>query len=332
MVDIICLGELLIDFISNQKDISLGGSPGFGKAPGGAPANVAVGLAKLGAKAGFIGKVGDDPFGRYLEKTLKHHKVNTAGLAFDKKTRTTLAFVTRFSNGRNEFTFYRHPGADMMLKPAEIKESYFKRAGIFHFGSISLISQPIRSAVFKALGLAKKHRLIISYDPNLRLSLWDSPAAARKGIWQGFKYADIAKLSEQEWRFITGTSGFRQGSRKLLDIGVKLVIISLGARGCYYNNGRSSGYVAGYKVKAVDTTGAGDGFMAAVLAGIAKQSYKKDKSKLNELNLKEILGFANAAGALTTTRVGAINGLPTRQEAIRFLRAGNRAYDGKLNH
>lgn len=172
MKKVICLGELLIDLISCRKDVSLADSRGFEKAPGGAPANVAVGLVKLGVKTGFIGKVGDETFGHYLKRTLRRNKVDTTHLILDKKTRTTLAFVSRFSNGQNEFTFFRHPGADMMLKPAEIKEDYFKGARIFHFGSISLIHEPGRSATLKALQLAKKHRLIISYDPNLRLSLW----------------------------------------------------------------------------------------------------------------------------------------------------------------
>lgn len=321
MPEIICLGELLIDFISYKKDIPLADSPGFQKAPGGAPANVAVGLAKLGVKTGFIGKVGDEPFGHYLKNTLRQNKVDTAHLILDKKTRTTLAFVSRFSHGQNEFTFYRHPGADMMLEPSEIKASYFQPARIFHFGSLSLINQPSRDATLKALNLAQKHHLIISYDPNLRLSLWDSPGAARQGTRLGLKYADLVKISDQEWQFITGTKDFARGSRKLLNQGIKLVVISLGAKGCYYNNGQTSGYVKGYKVKVVDTTGAGDGFMAAILAEIVRQRFKKDELALKGLDLKEILRFANAAGAITTTRIGVILSLPTRPEIKHFLRS-----------
>lgn len=320
MPEVICLGELLIDFIASQKDIPLGESPAFEKAPGGAPANVAVGLAKLGVQAGFVGKVGDEHFGRYLKKTLQQNKVDTSYLILDKQTRTTLAFVSRFSHGQNEFTFYRHPGADMMLKPSEIKERYFRRARIFHFGSISLGSQPSCSATLKALKLARKHKLLISYDPNLRLSLWDSPQAARKAIWLGLKHADVVKISDQEWKFITGTNNLDQGCRKLFKLGIKLVVVSLGPKGCYYNNGCVSGYVKGFKVKDIDTTGAGDAFMASILAAIMKQPSHRGKLSLTRLKLKDMLKFANAAGAITTRKIGVILSLPRRREVDQFLR------------
>jgi fructokinase len=316
MTEAISLGEALIDFISYKNNVSLSESPGFKKTLGGAPANVAVGLAKQGIKTVFIGKVGDDPFGSYIINTLGGFKVDTKNMISDKYARTTLAFVSRFSHGQNDFTFYRHPGADMMLKPDEIKENIFKGTKVFHFGSISLISQPSRDATLKAIKCAKKYGLIISYDPNLRLSLWDSPQSAKKGIWLGLKYADIVKISDQEWEFITGTKNLAKGSLQLLKSGIKLVIVSLGKRGCYYNNGKSSGYVAGYKVKAIDTTGAGDGFMAAVLAEIIR-GYTKD---LRNINLRSILQFANAAGAIATTNVGAAESLPTQEMIRKFIK------------
>ncbi|MFH1230928.1 MAG: PfkB family carbohydrate kinase [Planctomycetota bacterium] len=321
MIEAISLGEALIDFISYKNDVRLAYSPGFKKALGGAPANVAVGLAKQNIKTAFIGKVGDDPFGTYIKNMLQHYNVNISSVIMDKYARTTLAFVSRFSHGQNDFVFYRHPGADMMLSQTEIKENLFKKARIFHFGSISLINQPSRDATLKAIKYARKYGLLISYDPNLRLSLWDSPEAAKKGIWLGLKYADIVKISDQEWEFITGTKNLAKGSLKLLKQGIKLIIVSLGAKGCYYNNGKTSGYVKGYKVKAIDTTGAGDGFMAAVLAEIFRQSPKKTNLILSNLNLRNILQFANAAGALATTNVGAAISLPTPQAIKHFLNA-----------
>jgi len=322
MTEAISLGEALIDFISNKNNVRLSESPGFKKALGGAPANVAVGLAKQGVRTAFIGKVGDDPFGRYIINMLKGYKVDTASMISDKYARTTLAFVSRFSHGQNDFTFYRHPGADMRLNPDEIKESIFKDAKAFHFGSISLISQPSRDATLKAIKCAEKHGLIISYDPNLRLSLWDSSQAAKKGIWLGLKYADIVKISDQEWEFITGTKNLSKGSLKLLKKGIKLVIVSLGKRGCYYNNGKESGYVAGYKVKAIDTTGAGDGFTAAVLAEIIRSRTRG----LRDINLKGMLQFANAAGAIATTNVGAAESLPTQGMIRKFINGRNLSF------
>ncbi|OPH46656.1 hypothetical protein BC351_14310 [Paenibacillus ferrarius] len=311
-LDVICLGELLIDFVSTNKDVPLTESTGFLKAPGGAPANVAAGIARLGGTAGFIGKVGRDPFGYYLKSVLQHLKVDTSYLAFDEEARTTLSFVAQKPDGDRECMFYRHPGADMRLMPEEIVESYICNATIFHYGSISLGSESSKAATFRALGYARAHNLLISYDPNLRMDLWRDSEQAYKEINEGFGYADFVKISEEEYPFITGCQDVEACGRYILDRGAKLVVVTLGKNGCYYTTGQSSGYVAGYAAQVVDTTGAGDAFVAAMLHNFA-HCMKAGVPHL-EQGLPQMLLFANAAGSLATTRIGAIPSLPTKEE------------------
>ncbi|MFF2090616.1 PfkB family carbohydrate kinase [Paenibacillus sp. NPDC058174] len=312
-LDVICLGELLIDFVSTAKDVELIDSPGFVKAPGGAPANVAAGVVKLGGTAGFIGKVGDDPFGHYLKRVLDDLTVDTRCLALDREARTTLSFVAQKPDGDRDCMFYRHPGADMLLSAADIDEVYMSQGTIFHYGSISLGSPSSKEATLQALAFARAHGLLISYDPNLRMDLWPDQEHARKEINEGFGYADIVKISEEEFRFITGCSTVEECGRYILERGPKLVIVTLGKDGCYYTTGESSGYSEGFKAEVVETTGAGDAFVAAVLQGLAER--KKAGQPLFE-ELPELLRFANAAASLATTRIGAIPSLPTREEAL----------------
>ncbi|MFD0696627.1 PfkB family carbohydrate kinase [Paenibacillus sp. GCM10027628] len=311
-LDVICLGELLIDFVSTNKDVSLMESAGFHKAPGGAPANVAAGIVKLGGTAGFIGKVGRDPFGYYLKSVLQDLNVDTSYLAFDEETRTTLSFVAQKPDGDRDCIFYRHPGADMRLSPDEIIESYFCNAAIFHYGSISLGSESSKAATLRALKFARAHKLLISYDPNLRMDLWRDPEHAYKEINEGFGYADFVKISEEEYKFITGCADVEACGRYILDRGAKLVVVTMGKDGCYYTNGQSSGYVAGYPAHVVDTTGAGDAFVAAMLHGFA-QRMKAGTPNMDQ-GLHQMLQIANAAGSLATTRIGAIPSLPTKEE------------------
>jgi fructokinase len=316
-LDVICLGELLIDFVSTSKDVSLKESIGFLKAPGGAPANVAAGIVKLGGTAGFIGKVGCDPFGFYLKSVLQELKVDTSYLAFDEETRTTLSFVAQNPDGDRDCIFYRHPGADMRLTPEEIVEKYFCNASIFHYGSISLGSESSKAATLRALEYARAPTLLISYDPNLRMDLWRDPEHAYKEINEGFGYADFVKISEEEYKFITRCQDVEECGRYILDLGAKLVVVTLGKDGCYYTNGQSSGYVAGYSAHVVDTTGAGDAFVAAMLHNFVKRM-KAGASNLDQ-GLLQMLQFANAAGSLATTRIGAIPSLPTIEEVEALL-------------
>mgnify|MGYP001313731854 FL=1 len=319
--EVICLGELLIDFVSVDPDCSLVDSSGFSKAPGGAPANVAAGVARLGRSAGFIGKVGQDPFGAYLRRTLEQTGVDVSRLQVDEHARTTLSFVANLSSGGRDCMFYRNPGADMRLAPEEISESYLAAARVFHYGSISLGTEPSRSATLQALRYARKHGLLVSYDPNLRPSLWDNPAHAEREIRFGFANADVVKISEEEMAFVTGRQSLEAGAEFILQQGAKLVIITRGADGCYYSDGRASGRLDGHRVDAVETTGAGDAFVAGLLTRLLERRDRIGRFELAaDAETVEAVRFANAAGALATTKVGAIPAMPTASEVQALLR------------
>ena len=312
----LCIGELLIDFVSTTPDVTLAEAPGFVKAPGGAPANVAVGLAKLGVDAGFIGKVGADAFGDFLRETLQQNNVDTAYLIAGDTSRTTLAFVATRSDGMKDITFYRHPGADIQLSPDEIDTRYVRSSELFHYGSVSLSHSPSREATLAAIRAAKAGGARLSYDPNLRLMLWDNANDAKRWIWEVMPYADVVKISEEEWEFVTGDADFAYGIKQILDLGVKLLVITLGERGCYYTNGNAEGFVDGFVVNVVDTLGAGDAFVAAMLTQLMSHA---DLTSLEKFRLDAIMRYANAAGALATQKVGVIPSLPTPTEIENFL-------------
>lgn len=312
----ICIGELLIDFVSTTTDVTLAECPSFAKAPGGAPANVAVGLAKLGVYSGFIGKVGDDPFGDFLRQTLDQNAVDTSYLISGTGSRTTLAFVATRSDGSKDITFYRNPGADIQLAPEEIEEAYIQSAELFHYGSVSLSHQPSRDATLKAIRCAKDAGAFISYDPNLRLMLWDNPDEAKHWMWEVMPYANVVKIADEEWGFIMETPSLQDGSARLLEIGIDLVVVTRGEHGCYYNNGLNQGYVDGFGVDVIDPLGAGDGFVAAMLSRLVPLS----ESVLDDNQLRTIMRYANAAGALTTQKVGVIPALPTASEIEDFMK------------
>jgi fructokinase len=319
---IICLGEALIDFVADTAGVSLAECPGFRKAPGGAPANVAVGLARLGVAAAFVGKVGDDPFGRFLRDTFAAAGVDTAPMLLSSEARTGLAFVSLMANGERDFMFYRHPSADMLLRWDEVPESLFAGARVLHHGSITLIGEPSRTATIVAAAHAREAGCLVSYDVNLRLPLWESEAAAREGIKDGLPGVDIIKVSEEEGEFLFDTRTPAETAARLLLADARLVAVTRGAAGVYcrwWFDGRLQElHVPGFEVEAVDTTGAGDGFMAALLAGVLAEP---GLDQLPPERLRGILTFANAVGALTCTRKGAIPALPTRVEAERFLAA-----------
>ncbi|MFA4016678.1 MAG: hypothetical protein RUDDFDWM_001788 [Candidatus Fervidibacterota bacterium] len=315
MPEAVTLGELLIDFVSLTIDVPLGECPSFVKAPGGAPANVAVGLAKLGVSVGFIGKVGDDPFGHFLREVVEREGVDVAHLKFDKSARTTLAFVANRSDGRKEISFYRNPGADQMLSPQDIDKDYIKDAKLFHFGSVSLSHSPSREATLYAAELAKSFGLLVSYDPNWRPPLWDDHDEGRRMIWHAMRFADVVKLAEEEWEFVTSTADFNEGAKKILDAGAKLVVVTMGENGAWFTNGTVSMNVEPFEVDVVDPLGAGDGFVAAMLA----QLIGKHIEELSGEEIHQIIRIANAAGALTCTRMGVIPALPTKEELNAFL-------------
>src|SRR4051794_18734680 len=215
MAAVICLGEALIDFVADVHGVSLEDCPGFRKAAGGAPANVAVGVARLGQTSAFAGKVGDDPFGRFLERTLAENGVDTTPMRFDPEARTGLAFVSLLENGERDFVFYRHPSADMRLRPDELPVELFSGARVFHFGSISLISEPSRAATLAAARAARNCGCIVSYDPNLRLPLWPSAEAARAAMLDAVPLADVVKISDEEAAFLTGEAPAATAERLL---------------------------------------------------------------------------------------------------------------------
>ncbi|HEY9699448.1 MAG TPA: PfkB family carbohydrate kinase [Trichocoleus sp.] len=314
MSDVICLGELLIDFVPTVTGVTLIDAPAFQKAPGGAPANVAVGLSRLGISSAFMGKVGDDAFGHFLANILRDAGVNIQALHFATEARTALAFVSLKADGDREFMFYRHPSADMLFTPEEVDTDLIQQAKLLHFGSISLISSPSREATLHAIDCAQQAGKIISCDPNLRLALWQDEQAAREGMLLALKQAQIVKVSEEELEFLTGTTDPAAVYQQLWHDRMMLLLLTKGTQGCRFMTSHAEGEVPSFPVKAIDTTGAGDAFMAGFLQGIVKNpEILEDPAQLNQL-----CRFANAAGALTTTQRGAIPALPTRQQVDSF--------------
>lgn len=308
--DVIALGELLIDFTMNGK--SEQGNNLFEANPGGAPCNVLAILRKLGKKTAFIGKVGDDQFGRLLRETIEEAGINSDNLLVDKEINTTLAFVHTFPDGDREFSFYRKPGADMMLKKEEIHEESIAKARIFHFGTLSMTHDDVREATMKAVELAKKNGLLISLDPNLRPPLWSSLELAKEQMLAAMEYCDILKISDNEIQFVTGVEDYDEGIQIIRDrFQIPLVCLTLGKEGsrAYYKDlcVEVPGFV---QEKVVDTTGAGDTFCGCVLNYVLEHGMKD----LNEDNLKEMLTFANAAASLITTKKGAIRSMPEKEE------------------
>ena len=239
MIDVVAMGELLIDFVSVATGVSLKDSPGFTKAPGGAPANVAVGVRRLGRTSGFIGKVGNDDFGVFLWETLAREGVDTRGVKYEDRARTMLAFVSLRDDGEREFMFYRHLSADMLLEPSEVDVDLLTEARVFHHGSISLITEPSRSATLAAARAARAAGALISYDPNIRLPLWPAPDEARAVILAAASSADIIKVSEEELAFLTGTDDIAEGVGRLRTAASSAarpakcaIVVTRGRKGC----------------------------------------------------------------------------------------------------
>ncbi|GLJ38862.1 hypothetical protein SUGI_0792130 [Cryptomeria japonica] len=314
---VVCFGEMLIDFVPTVGGLSLAEAPAYKKAPGGAPANVAVSVARLGGSSAFIGKVGEDEFGYMLADILEKNNVNNKGMRFDAGARTALAFVTLRADGEREFMFYRNPSADMLLLESELEVDLIKQAKILHYGSISLIAEPCRSAHLAAMKIAKDAGVVLSYDPNLRLPLWPSAQAAREGILSIWDSADIIKVSEDEIIFLTeGEDPYDDAVvRKLFHPNLKLLLVTEGQEGSRYYTKEFSGRVKGMKVEAVDTTGAGDAFVGGMLSQLASDlSLYQDEKRL-----REALKFANACGALTVKERGAIPALPSKEAVLEAL-------------
>ena len=314
-MDVVALGELLIDFTENG--ISSQGNPLFEANPGGAPCNVLAMLTKLGHKTAFIGKVGNDFFGKQLEDAIKEIGINVTGLRKDDKVHTTLALVHTYPDGDRDFSFYRNPGADMMLTEEEIPEELILETRIFHFGTLSMTHEKVRRATKKAVAIAKQAGAIISFDPNIRETLWNSMYEAREQVLYGLGQCHILKISDNEVEFLFGTTDYDEGARLIREkYQIPLVLITLGKDGsrAYYKDLRVE--VPGFvQEHTIETTGAGDTFCANSLNYILEHGMEE----LTEENLKELLTFANSAASLITTRKGALRVMPTREEIKNFI-------------
>lgn len=311
MADVVALGEVLVDF--TPADISGNGNIRFERNPGGAPANVLAVLSKLGVSTSFIGKVGQDQFGTYLHETLNQCHIDTEGLVFAEDVRTTLAFVHLDDDGDRSFSFYRNPGADMMLEPSEINVEQLKDIKVFHFGSLSMTHEPSASATLFACRYAKEHGALVSFDPNYRASLWKDEASAVKAMFQGLDLADIVKLSLEELELLTGSADLDKGTSFLAEqFNIQVLLVTLGEQGCYLRIGKESVRVPGFEVTTIDTTGAGDAFLGGFLYKLLQ--YNLPLPQLAQADYTEAVRFANAVGALTTTKKGAIPALPAIDE------------------
>ncbi|MEG1426400.1 MAG: carbohydrate kinase [Oscillospiraceae bacterium] len=310
MCDLLCMGELLIDFTPCGKNEA--GTGLFARNPGGAPANVAVQAARLGASSAFVGKVGEDLFGSFLRDTLAENGVNTRGLVLDPAFATTLAFVQLSETGDRDFSFYRNPGADTQIAEGEINFAALEKAKILCFGSLLLTNEPSRSAVYSAVQFAKSQGVITAYDPNWRAPLWkdrDEGIARMKSL---VAYVDILKVSDEELFLLTDCEELDEGASRLLSQGVKLVVCTLGAEGCVLYTKEHTARLPAYAVQVQDTTGSGDSFFGAFLAELLLLEKRPE-----ELTLKELVrlgDYANAAGSACATKPGAIPALPTRAE------------------
>ena len=315
--DVTALGELLIDFTENGK--SEQGNPLFEANPGGAPCNVLAMLTKLGRKTAFIGKVGDDMFGRSLRDTAADVGIDVSSLLLDGGAHTTLAFVHTFENGDRDFSFYRDPGADMLLRTDELREDLLRDTRIFHFGTLSMTHEGVRAATKKAVAIAREAGALISFDPNLRPPLWASLEDAREQIAWGLSQCDILKIADNELEFMTGETDFARGAAILRERfpQIRVLNVTAGADGSYSFFDGGSVFVPSFKLGGtIETTGAGDTFCACVL------NYALDHGvdALSEAQRTDMLRFANAAAYLVTTKKGAIRSMPEPEDVREILK------------
>lgn len=312
--DVIALGELLIDFTMNGQ--SEQGNNMFAACPGGAPCNVLALLNKMGKKTAFIGKVGKDQFGALLRDTITEAGIDASNLMVDENVNTTLAFVHTFPDGDREFSFYRNPGADMMLTADEVNPEVVKDTKVFHFGTLSMTHEGVREATKKAVETAKANGCLVSFDPNLRPPLWSSLDLAKEQMEYGFGKCDILKISDNEIQFVSGKEDYDEGIAYLQETyNIPLILLTMGKDGsrAYYKGMRVER--PGFSVKAIETTGAGDTFCGSSLNYLVDHDFEN----LTEEQLGEMLTFANAAAALVTTKKGAIKAMPVKEEVLELI-------------
>ena len=316
--DVVALGELLIDFTENGKTSQ--DNVLFEANPGGAPCNVLAMLKKLGRSCAFIGKVGDDIFGHQLREVIRESGINTDALLTDAGVRTTLAFVKTAPNGDRDFSFYRNPGADMMLTEDELPGDMLRNTRIFHFGSLSMTHEAVRQATRKAVETAKAAGAVISFDPNLRPPLWDSLSTARDQIRWGLSQADVVKIADNEVSFMTGEEDLSRGAEVLLDLypNIRLLNVTAGPDGSFACCCGHRVFVPAFRLGGtIETTGAGDTFCACVLHDILENGLENR----SEESLRGMLRFANAAAYLVTTRKGAIRSMPEMHQVVELLKS-----------
>lgn len=314
MYDVIALGELLIDFAAKETDAD--GYPTMKANPGGAPGNFLAALNKYGAKTAFLGKVGDDAFGKLLIQTFRKAGIETKGILTDPSVFTTLAFVTFSPEGDRSFSFARKPGADTRLSFEEIDCSMIDEAEVFHFGTLSLTDDPVRTATKKCVEYAKEHGKLITFDPNLRLPLWETPDAAREEILWGLSHADVVKISDEEVEFLWNVTDEKEAAKKMLsEFGIRLAMITMGPRGAYLANAGGAAYAECPPVKPVDTTGAGDIFGGSAVSRLLKIG--KEPETLSVEELEKIGKFACTAASLSTTQSGGIPSIPEEDVVLK---------------
>lgn len=306
----ICMGEVLIDFVPTVTGTDLATAPAFQKAPGGAPANVAVGLARLGVPSAMIAKVGADGFGRFLIQSLVDAGVDAALVRQDPANRTPLAFVSLAEDGDREFLFYGEPWGNLV--PGDLDLAAIGAADLLHFGSLALIGDGPRAATWAAVDAARAQDRMVSFDANLRLDLWPSADAARAAIREGIARATVVKLSDEELEFLTGSTDAVVAGRTLWHDAAQALVVTHGAKGCTCLTRTDHVRVSGFSVRPVDTTGAGDAFVAGFLSGLLTRP---------DAPLADLCRFANGAGALATTQRGAIPAMPTRDAVLSLLAA-----------
>lgn len=313
MMDVVALGELLIDFAMVSADGD--GYPTMAAHPGGAPANFLAALTKFGAKTALLGKVGDDAFGKMLLGTLDKAGIETRGLVVDKKQFTTLAFVTIDEAGDRSFSFARKPGADTQLTFEELDLSLIDEAKVFHFGTLSLTDEPARTATYRAVEYAKSRGKLITYDPNLRKPLWDDLEECRRQLLWGLHRADVVKISDEEVSFLFDMTPEAGAAYILEHFGVKLVFVTCGADGCYFKNANACGHVPSLGgIKVADTTGAGDIFGGSAVWKLLQTG--KRPEALSQAELKEIVTFACTSAGLSTTKAGGISSVPEYEQVM----------------
>lgn len=318
MIDVVALGELLIDF--TPAGVSDQGAALLARNAGGAPANVLAMLSILGKKTAFIGKVGRDSFGLFLKKTLRDSNIDVSGLTISDKEPTTLAFVSLDEKGDRSFDFYRANSADVMLCREEVSEELLEECKVFHFGSVSMTAEPARDATLYAARRAKELGKLVSYDPNFRPALWSDREEAIRVMRSGLALADVVKVSDDEVELLTGYADFEEGTRALVAGGAKLALVTAGDRGTWYAaaSGRE-GHVPSIEIEAVDATGAGDTFLGALLGGLLDCG--KTLEEISGRELQKIIRFANVAGALCATGRGAIASMPNREQILECLKS-----------